>query len=94
MDLFFYYKTYSYICKSNFKTKAMKKAILVTAILTTRIIVDENFNVYSDELNEEQLDDATGNFLTKLNNGELIDNIETIREDTEYPYDPEEDECL
>ena len=72
----------------------MKKAILVTTILKTRIIVDNDFDIYSDELSEDQLEDVTGNYIAQLNNGELVDNIETITEDEEHPYDPIEDEFI
>lgn len=62
-----------------------KVAKLVTVSLMTRVIVDE------DATDEQILDAAKPRFQAKLDNNELMDNLEEIYDDDECPYDPETD---
>lgn len=58
-----------------------KKAKLVTISLMTRVIVDE------DATDEQILDAAKSNFLDKINNNELMENLDEIVDDNECPYE-------
>lgn len=69
----------------------MKIAKLVTVSFTTRIIVDtEHFN--ADDISAQYEQMIEENILNKINNGELIENIEFIEDDTVLPYDKDFDE--
>ena len=68
----------------------MKKAILVTATFTTRIIVDAD-TMTGEELKTEVLEAVAPRFEQKLFH-ELNENITKVVEDTECPYNPEIDE--
>ena len=61
----------------------MKKAYLITTELTTRIVLDEN------ELQNEELlaSLVERKLLDRINNGEVLENITEIVEDTECPYE-------
>lgn len=64
----------------------MKKvAKLVTVSFITRVVVDE------DATNEEILETAKPNYIEKLNNNELLDNLDRIEDDTECPYNADEE---
>jgi len=58
----------------------MKVAKLVMVSLMTRVIVDENAT------NEDIVGKAHKGFQDKLNNDELIDNLEGILDDVEVPF--------
>ena len=61
----------------------MKKAYLITTELTTRIVLDDN------ELQNEELVASLveRKLLDRINNGEVLENITEIVEDTECPYE-------
>lgn len=65
----------------------MKKAKLVQVVFTTRVIVDENENGNFDY--EKMVADTKSNLLARINNDEVEENIETIFDDDECPFDPE-----
>ena len=58
----------------------MRKAVIVTAVVKTRIIIDENdsFEIIANKAKE--------NLINNLSN-DLFDNIESIETDSEMPYD-------
>ena len=58
----------------------MKKAVLVSFSLMTRVIVDENAT------DEEIIAKARPRIQAKINNDELGDNLEDIEDDEEIPY--------
>jgi len=58
----------------------MKKAVLVSFSLMTRVIVDENAT------DEEIIAKARPRIQAKINNDELGDNLESIEDDEELPY--------
>ena len=58
----------------------MKVAKLVMVSLMTRVIVDEN------STDEQILEKAKARFQAKLDNNELMDNLESIEDDEELPY--------
>jgi hypothetical protein len=62
----------------------MKKAMLVTVSLTTRVVVDE------DAKEHDILEKARENFVPKLY-FELNENLEGIVPDTECPYSSDTD---
>lgn len=68
-----------------------KIAKLVCVSLMTRVIVDESAT------DEQILEQAKSQFITKVHT-ELHENLESIEDDEEMPYDPEFDggevECL
>jgi hypothetical protein len=55
-------------------------AKVVTISLMTRVIVDENAT------DEQIVDAAKSKFIEKINNNELMENLEDIVEDTECPF--------
>lgn len=57
-----------------------KVAKLITFSLTTRVIVDENAT------DEEIATKALSGIQAKINNNELVENIESIEDDEELPY--------
>jgi hypothetical protein len=57
-----------------------KVAKLITFSLTTRVIVDENAT------DEEIAAKALSGIRAKIDNNELVENIESIEEDTTLPY--------
>lgn len=58
----------------------MKVAKLVMVSLMTRVIVDDN------STDEQILEKAKARFQAKLDNNELMDNLESIEDDEELPY--------
>ena len=62
-----------------------KVAKLVTITLKTRVIVDV------DASEEEIMQEAKSDFQDKLDNDELIENLDSIEDDEECPFS-EEDE--
>lgn len=62
-----------------------KVAKLVTVTMTTRIIVDENAT-------EEQIIELASIKMSEKFQEEFNENIESIQDDTECPYDEEFDE--
>ena len=58
----------------------MKVAKLVTVSFMTRVVVDENAT------EEEILQASKQGFQVKLDNDELLDNLEEIRDDIECPW--------
>jgi len=62
----------------------MKKAFLVRASFVTRIVVDENAT------EQEKLEVAATKISEKATY-EFNENLESIEEDNECPYDPEEE---
>lgn len=67
----------------------MKKAKLVQVVFTTRVIVDENENGAYDY--DKMVGDVSNNLLKRIENNEVEENIETIFDDDECPYDEETD---
>ena len=69
----------------------MKKAFLVTANVTTRVVIE----VENDKLNSEEYDilvaKAKENLINNLTD-DYLNCIEDVREDEECPYDKEIDE--
>ena len=63
----------------------MKKAFLVRASFVTRIVVDENAT-------EQEKLEAAAIKISEKATYEFTENLESIEEDTESPYDPEEEE--
>ena len=61
----------------------MKVAKLVTVSIVTRVIVNED----ASEL--EIIESATENIINQVHN-DLLDNIESIVEDTECPYNEDD----
>lgn len=67
-----------------------KKAYLVTAEFTTRIIIDEE-----DVNNDEVIAGLAGmNYMEKIRNNEVLENITEIVEDEECPYGTLEKDTL
>ena len=66
----------------------MKKAKLVRASFITRVVVDEGAS------EEEIIKEAVSNLQDKMGNDEVWDNIDSIEDDTEVPYNQEEEEVL
>lgn len=58
-----------------------KVAKLVRITLTTRVIVDETAD------DQEIINLANSRFVDQINNNEAFENIESIKEDTEVPFD-------
>ena len=58
----------------------MKKAVLVTVTLITRVIVEDNLT------DEEIVDKAKKGFQDKIDNDELNENLDSIVDDTECPF--------
>lgn len=56
-----------------------KKALLVSVNFITRVVVDE---ANEDEL----LNQVSNNLIAKIQNNEVSENIDNIKEDTECPY--------
>lgn len=57
-----------------------KVAKLVTVSFVTRVVVKENAT------EEQILNEAKKGFQAKLDNNELVDNLESIKDDEELPY--------
>lgn len=70
----------------------MKKAFLVTANVTTRVVVDvpETIDEFAYNKIIQQAKDRLINNLTN----DYTDQIEDVREDTEYPYTPSDDDMV
>lgn len=70
----------------------MKKAFLVTANVTTRVVVDvpETIDEFAYDNIIQQAKDRLINNLTN----DYTDQIEDVREDTEYPYTPSDDDVV
>ena len=66
----------------------MKKAKLVQVVFTTRVIVDENENGTYDY--NKMVGDVADNLLKRIENCEVEENIETIFDDDECPYNEKE----
>ena len=69
----------------------MKKAFLVTANVTTRVVIE----VENDKLNGEEYDVLVAKAKERLINNltdDYLNCIEDVREDKECPYDKETDE--
>jgi type III secretion system FlhB-like substrate exporter len=62
----------------------MKVARLVTISLTTRVIVEDTAT------DEEILQEAKENYLNKIYNDELLENLMEINEDEEMPFSEED----
>ena len=62
------------------KKESKKVAKLVAISLMTRVIVDE------DATDEQIVQEAKKNFQAKLDNNELMDNLESIENDEEIPF--------
>ena len=58
----------------------MKVAKLVTVILTTRVIVEQGTS------DEEVTNQAKLNLIAKIKNNEAYENLESVENDTECPY--------
>ena len=70
----------------------MKKAFLVTANVTTRVVVDVPETI--DEFAYDNIiQQAKDRLINNLSN-DYIDQIEDVREDTEYPYTPSDDDIV
>jgi len=67
----------------------MKKAKLVQVVFTTRVIVDENENEEYDY--GKMVGDVSNNLMKRIENCEVEENIETIFDDEECPYNEEFD---
>ena len=68
----------------------VKKAYLVTAEFTTRIVIDEE-----DLNNDDLIADMTGfNIVERIRNQEVLENITEIVEDEECPYGTLEKDTL
>lgn len=65
----------------------MKKAKLVQVVFTTRVIVDENENGNFDY--GKMVGDVANNIMKRIENNEVEENIETIFDDEECPYNEE-----
>lgn len=66
----------------------MKKALLVTVELTTRVVVDV-------DATDEQIAEAAGrNYIRRIENNEVLENIAEhgIKDDVEMPYGSLSDE--
>jgi predicted Zn-ribbon and HTH transcriptional regulator len=70
----------------------MKKALLVDVSFTIRLIVDENAT------DDEIIQATYPKLIERIANEEVGDNVVSIEEDTECPYDPDfdgvEEKCL
>lgn len=67
----------------------MKKAKLVQVVFTTRVIVDEdNYGTYDYN---KMVGDVADNLMKHIENCEVEENIETIFDDEECPYNEETD---
>ena len=58
-----------------------KVAKLVTVSFITRVVVEDNAT------DEQILNEAKKGFQAKLDNNELMDNLEQIRDDEEMPFE-------
>lgn len=66
----------------------MKKAFLVTANVTTRVVVDmPDDGVLDSPTYDELLEKAKSRLIGNLSN-DYYDCVEDVREDTDMPYDP------
>lgn len=66
----------------------MKKAFLVTANVTTRVVVDMPDDGVLDEATFDKLvDKAKSRLIDNLSN-DYYDCVEDVREDTDMPYNP------
>jgi hypothetical protein len=66
----------------------MKKAFLVTANVTTRVVIDMPDDGVLDEATFDKLvDKAKSRLIDNLSN-DYYDCVEDVREDTDMPYDP------
>lgn len=66
----------------------MKKAFLVTANVTTRVVIDMPDDGVLDEATFDKLvDNAKSRLIDNLSN-DYYDCVEDVREDTDMPYDP------
>ena len=69
----------------------MKKAFLVTANVTTRVVVDmPDDGVLDSPTYDELLEKAKSRLIDNLSN-DYHDCVEDVREDTDMPYDPNYD---
>lgn len=69
----------------------MKKAFLVTANVTTRVVVDmPDDGVLDSPTYDELLEKAKSRLIDNLSN-DYYDCVEDVREDTDMPYDPNYD---
>ena len=67
----------------------MKKAFLVTANVTTRVVVDVPETI--DEFAYDNIIQQAKNRLINNLTNDYTDQLEDVREDTEYPYTPSDD---
>ena len=66
----------------------MKKAFLVTANVTTSVVIDMPDDGVLDEATFDKLvDKAKSRLIDNLSN-DYYDCVEDVREDTDMPYDP------
>ena len=66
----------------------MKKAFLVTANVTTRVVIDMPDDGVLDEATFDKLvDKAKSRLIDNLSN-DYYDCVEDVREDTDMPYNP------
>ena len=70
----------------------MKKAFLVTANVTTRVVVDVPENI--DEFAYDNIIQQAKNRLINNLTNDYTDQIEDVREDTDYPYTPSDDDMV
>ena len=69
----------------------MKKAFLVTANVTTRVVIDMPDDGVLDEATFDKLvDKAKSRLIDNLSN-DYYDCVEDVIEDTDMPYDPNND---
>lgn len=69
----------------------MKKAFLVTANVTTRVVIDMPDDGVLDEATFDKLvNKAKSRLIDNLSN-DYYDCVEDVREDTDMPYDPNND---
>lgn len=68
----------------------MKKAFLVTANVTTRVVVDV-LDIIDEFAYDKIIKQAKGGLIHNLTN-DYIDQIEDVREDTNVPYNPAYDD--
>lgn len=63
-----------------------KKAVLVKVTFVTRVIVDSD---YEDKVGYEVdfINEVADNIIKKINNGETAENVESITDDLECPYE-------
>jgi hypothetical protein len=69
----------------------MKKAFLVTANVTTRVVIDMPDDGVLDEATFDKLVDKAKSRLNDNLSNDYYDCVEDVREDTDMPYEPNND---